>query len=687
MQPRIIKTILRKELLDTLRDKRALVMMVGVPILLYPLLMIVGFQVAMLQHTRLDEATSHVGVVGMNREVFAGWIADMPKIDVVELANDPEAALGAGEVDALVVETGDQKLRLDEGKTAALEVHYDATEFSSQEAAARLAVGLDQLNKKLQTERLAAIGVALEYVTPLEVTQEDMATPVNSTGTILGLLLPMFMVIMLALGAFYPAVDLTAGEKERGTFETLLASPVSKLEVVVGKFAAVFFLSMLTGMLNLASMGLTFALLLTQLRGMLEEGMAFQIEVPFLAFPAMLLVMIPLALFVSAAIMSVAVLARSFKEAQHYLTPVFLAITLPVFVAAFPGIKLAGMLHLFPIANVVLLFKDLLTGQGSALGFVLVFGSTAIYASLALYLAVWLFQREDVILAEEGGLPLSASRADFRPRNALTPGAAVFYFCFVLLVMFYGGNILQAWNLLWGLLAMQWLLLLVPALVTLWYVRARYRTALFLRGLSLTQLVAVLITGVCWVLLIIQVSVWQNRVLPMPGPVAEAFQEILVTLKNQPLPVILFVLALSPAICEEVVFRGVILSGLRTRLGAMACVLIVGVMFGIIHFSVYRFVPTALTGMLLTWLVLRTGSLLAGMVVHLLNNSLSLLIEAQAVPYLRDWVDAHAVATQGVPWYAVAAALAGLAGGLMLLDRATPRERLRPIPVEVNSSQ
>jgi sodium transport system permease protein len=672
MQPRIINTILRKELLDTLRDKRALVMMVGVPILLYPILMIVGFQVAMLQHTRLDEAISRVAVVGQNSETITTWLADIPKVKVVNVAAEPEESLRRGEVDALVVEEGDQKALLDGGGTATIEVHYDATEFSSQEAAARVMLGLETVEERLQEMRLAAVGIAPEYVNPLEVKQQDMATPVKSTGTILGLLLPMFMVIMLALGAFYPAVDLTAGEKERGTFETLLASPVSKLEIVCGKFAAVFLLSMLTGMLNLASMGLTFALLLTQLRGMLDEEMAFQIELPVMAFPAMLLVMVPLALFISAAIMSVAVMARSFKEAQHYLTPVFLAITLPVFVAAFPGIKLAGGLHFFPIANVVLLFKELLTGQATALNFLLVFGSTVVFAAAALYLAVWLFQREEVILAEEGGLMLSLNRADFRPRDSLTPGAAILFFFVVLLVMFYGGSVLQAWNILLGLLATQWLLLLAPALLLLWYVRARFRTALYLWPLSVLQVCAVLLIGVCWVVLIIQASIWQNELLPMPEPVVEAFRQILSVAGDQPLIIVLFIIALSPAVCEEIVFRGVILSGLRSRMGIVACVLIVGIMFGIIHFSVYRFVPTALTGMLLTWLVLRTGSILAGMLVHLLNNGLSILLEAEAIPFLSPRLDLAAIEAEGIPWVILLAALGGFLAGLVWLHRATP---------------
>jgi sodium transport system permease protein len=134
----------------------------------------------------------------------------------------------------------------------------------------------------------------------------------------------------------------------------------------------------------------------------------------------------------------------------------------------------------------------------------------------------------------------------------------VLFFFFVLLVMFYGGSVLQACNILIGLLATQWVLLFVPALIVLWYVRARFRTALFLRLMSLPQALAVLLIAFSWVVLIIQASIWQNRVLPVPESVVEAFREILSVAGEQPLFIVLFIIALSPAICEELVFRGVI---------------------------------------------------------------------------------------------------------------------------------
>ncbi len=177
------------------------------------------------------------------------------------------------------------------------------------------------------------------------------------------MILPLIMVLMIAVGAFYPAVDLTAGEKERGTFETLLSTPTSKIEIVAGKFLTVFALAMTTGILNLASMAATFILLASQIQPLLGGQINFEVHLPFQAFFIILFVMVPLAFFISAVMMSVAVMTRSFKEAQNYVTPVFMAIMLPGVFAGMPGAELTAANQFIPIYNVVLLFKDLMTGE------------------------------------------------------------------------------------------------------------------------------------------------------------------------------------------------------------------------------------------------------------------------------------------------------------------------------------
>ena len=676
MKWRTVRTILGKELRDTLRDKRTLIMMIGVPVLLYPAMLLVGLQSALLQHARLEATVSRVAIQAEDGGLIASWLDEMPKVDLLEPEN-PDQALSERELDAIVVAKGNVPELLAGDCTVPIEIRFDGTEFASRDAAGRLANELENVSERLQIERLDRAGLADDFVLPLDVKREDVAPPAKTTGTVLGLILPVIMIVMIALGAFYPAVDLTAGEKERGTFETLLATPTSKLEIVTGKFLTVFLLAMATGFLNLASMGVTLAFAFSQFAATIGGQLPIEIEVPVAAFFIILLAIIPLGFVLSALMMSIAVFARSFKEAQNYITPFFMIITLPAVVAGFPGSELGPINQFIPIANVVLLFRELLTGKA---GFEAVFAvllSTTVFALLSLLFAAWLFQREEVVLSEERGIPLSFRRADFVPRRALTPGAALGLFAGVLVIIFYAGSLAQQRDFIKGLLFTEWGLILLPVLLLLCYARTDWRYALNLRTLSPAGLTGAILLAPSALILILQVSSWHNAVLPMPQQYEEAFRELFSGGDTTGgLVLLLFTAAFSPAICEEALFRGALLTGLRTRLGLWASVLTVGLLFGLFHLSVYRIVATGLLGALLTYAVLRTGSISAGVLMHFLVNTLAILLATDKVPTaVTSLLQLETVAQTGVPKPLLAAASLVFLLGIALVEAAHWKRR------------
>ena len=173
--------------------------------------------------------------------------------------------LEAGELDAVVMAPEGFAATLASGGTAEVKIAYDAAEVLSREASDRIESALIKARDALVQERIEAEGLVETFAKPLILKWENVAQPGKATGSILGMILPLLMVVMLGVGAFYPAIDLTAGEKERGTFETLLSTPTSKTEIVFGKFFAVFALSMLAGLLNLASMMATLGFQLSQI--------------------------------------------------------------------------------------------------------------------------------------------------------------------------------------------------------------------------------------------------------------------------------------------------------------------------------------------------------------------------------------------------------------------------------------
>ena len=225
-----------------------------------------------------------------------------------------------------------------------------------------------------------------------------MAPPEKVSGTLLGGLIPYFVIVLCLIGAMYPAMDLTAGEKERGTMETILCSPVSRVHLVLGKFLMVLTASLFSALLSMISMGATFH----AARGLLQPleqlgGPALPLQFSWRAMAAVFLMVVPLAVLFSAALLAIALFAKSYKEAQSYLSPLTIFVVLPAIISVLPGVELNTGLSLIPVLNTSLVSKEIIAGAYHWDYIVLIFASSCAYASAALAVAIWLFQREEVL--------------------------------------------------------------------------------------------------------------------------------------------------------------------------------------------------------------------------------------------------------------------------------------------------
>jgi sodium transport system permease protein len=196
----------------------------------------------------------------------------------------------------------------------------------------------------------------------------------------------------------YPAMDLTVGEKERGTIETILCSPISRTSLVLGKFLMVLTASLSTAALAIASMGLTLAAAGKMVGGVSQiRTMGFQFHVTPAAVIWVFIMVVPLAVLFSAALLAISLFAKSFKEAQSYLSPLTIVVFAPAIVAILPGVELNAALSLVPILNTSLVCKEIVSGTYHWGFIALIFASSCIYAAVALWVAIRLFQREDVL--------------------------------------------------------------------------------------------------------------------------------------------------------------------------------------------------------------------------------------------------------------------------------------------------
>ncbi len=550
-------------------------------------------------------------------------------LQIQSLESADRTVLEDRQVDLILLVPPDFTSQLAEGQRPSLEIRYRDNDERSRTAAKRLNAVLARWKQRLREVRMLRQGLPLHYDDPFEL-KDPERKPVDDLAAqglvdLLVRIFPFLLVMWSLAGALYPAVDLCAGEKERGTMETLLISPASREEIVLGKFLTIWVFSAATALLNLASMGMT----ASQFTGQLRPGI-----LPATAILWCVVLALPLSAFFSALCLSVGAYARSSKEGQYYLMPLFL-VTMPlIFLTLAPGVELNPFYSLVPVTGVALLMQRLMTSsleQVPWLYFVPVLVPIVLYSWLALRWAIEQFKREEVLFREAERLDIGLwLRRLFREKEALpTTGEAVFCFALILALRW----------VFFGLGGGQTPLLVSTGVAYLAFVAA---PPLFMALLLTTQPRQGL--ALCWPALPALLTAGLLAALLLP-PLAELTQYILdrfpvlkeLLRERQPLVEelrsltedqgstwwhYLLILALLPAVCEELAFRGFILMGLRRRFPAWTAILLSSLLFALYHMNVFQLLPAFVLGAVLALLTLQSGSLLPAMVFHLLHNAL-----------------------------------------------------------------
>jgi sodium transport system permease protein len=385
---RPLTIVYRKELRDLLRDWRTIMSMVIVPVVVVPVLIL--------------------GVV----KISAVTMKEMPKVMLLGAEGSPETAaalLGLRKFDFVPASSDYTNLISDKKIRAAVEIpkDFDAAVEGERKSTVRIytyegepksMLAVQQLEEFFRHRREVLVRRRLlertlpeTLVTPYDIQRTNVASPRQVGGLVIGMILPYVMIVMCLAGAIYPAVDLTAGEKERGTLETLLCSPVARTHLVLGKVLVVLTVSLATAALSISSNGTALLFLKSSVPARLP------LALDPLALAGVCAMMIPLAVFLSALAVAVGLFARSSKEANTYLQPMLLLAIVPALIAMLPGVEFNYRLGLIPILNISLLCKELLTGACHWGHVLVVFGSMTMYAALSVAAAVALFKRESVL--------------------------------------------------------------------------------------------------------------------------------------------------------------------------------------------------------------------------------------------------------------------------------------------------
>ncbi|HCO22157.1 MAG: CPBP family intramembrane metalloprotease domain-containing protein [Gimesia sp.] len=504
----------------------------------------------------------------------------------------------------------------------------------------RVQEAMQAWEKAILRARLNRANLPVSLPTPINPEVIDLAQDDQLAANLWSKLFPALLIIMAATGAFYPAIDLGAGEKERGTMETLLISPAKRTEIVLGKFLTVLVFSVSTALLNLASMGFTGKHMVN------VAGTGALSKIGDLSFPSfsalfwIVVLLIPLSGLFSALCLSLATFARSSKEGQYYLTPLLMVtIGLTVFCLS-PAVEINPFYSLMPVVGVALLLKAMLLSTVNA-GILYVYAIPVLvtsigYSLLALWWAIDQFQREDVLFREaerfEVGLWLKHL---MRTKDAL-PSFAEAGFCFVIIMLlqFAVMNTMRdaiqmatsaerPTRMMQLLMIQQLAIIATPALMMgimlTTSMRKTFRLYLPRFGFWIVAIVLAFALHPLSQELVSSLR-WFFPALPK-GTVA-VLQDM--SDPNQAIWLILLAFALAPAVCEELAFRGFILSGFGRRGRAWLAIILSSVTFGAMHMIPQQVFNATLVGLALGLIAVHSRSLFPGIVFHFIYNSLSI---------------------------------------------------------------
>lgn len=646
-----------------LRDRRTLVAAVLLPLLVMPLMLFAVGWVHQQRATHLETTIYRFGIRGSQADAARILIASAlgpsraDRDDASrpaarfeeqspESTEDALAALDSGKLHFILEALTAEEFRASEqaedaapGSTAELQDPGEVTEEVPHGMAPerpvlgapviRLvfradreesAAGMSRMSQLLRQERLTARETLLEArgfpLRPTEVApvrEVNVATEGQVAGLTLGRLLTLFLLMFLLPSAAVVATDSLAGEKERGTLETLLTTAAGRVEIIAAKHLAILAVMLGITLIQAANLlvyvGFALIPLPAGLAAAVTPGVALLLAVLYL----------PVAALVAGVLLVTSGYARSYKEAQLYFLPVFLLGMVPAVAPFLPGLPFRSLIALVPVANIAVAVREILT---DSFDWPMIILSWLVTAGAALGVLKWgvsFLAVERLVTTTDHDFADAADGVGRFERHVVR-WFAVLWAGLIILSGYYPPTTDLRVQVILNILV----LFLGASLFLLWRYRLNPRETLALRLPRPMIWVAVLLGVPGGILTGVGLFRLADRFIPIPPELIEAFRHALLP-ETIPLWQLLVFLAVIPGIVEEITFRGILLHGLHRRLRPVALVLVVGAIFGLFHGSLFRILPTAFLGVLFATITLLTGSIYPAMLWHVLHNGSSVL--------------------------------------------------------------
>lgn len=598
---------LLKEFKDVFRDWIYWTMLLIAPVTLFPAIVGVVFQM-----------TKDVGEASAQRTLRIGVVGDAPKLVAALRKNErvevqriegmsPEAAIGKNKVDlVLVIPAQFALLAQTPGrKPPAIELCFDSRKDMAFSNSQRLNTLLSNYREELKKERLEQLQLDKLWWNKFQFRYSERN---HDLPTYIGKFIPYILVGITLISAYYTSLGVVTGEREKKTLSTLLTAGVDRAEIMLCKLIVVMFLALLSLGANLLSVVLTMIIL--------GSGHLLA-AIPVVSIALIAVLLIPLVATVCAISMIVVAYARNYQQGGFFFTPFLIAMCFFMGVTALPNISIESILAFVPLVNVSLCIQDIVRGNYNWVWIVVSWLSSAISAVAAVRFTARLLEREDILFG--------IKESPLQRRLQGSPRAIGFLLAVVTLLMVYVGMPAYLLEPLYGgFIGTQIVVIAIPAFAFVRLLRLDWSSTFALRLPGLRFVLATLCLVPVEIYFVNLVGSILANLFPGGETYMQTLEKVLIA-KDRPLWLVVIAVGLVPALCEEFLFRGAVLGALNenSRLSTIRKCSIVGVAFGFIHLSILRFFPTALMGILLTWLRLRSGSIIPSILLHFLNNSIA----------------------------------------------------------------
>ena len=397
-----IRLLYARELRSALRERSIVVNGILLPIFLYPLILWLIYTGIMFVGGQTQGFASRMMLKGLPQEHQA-LQKEFERDSRIELksSQDPVAEIRGGTLDLLAEFLPPAAGAASLGGNFRVQVTYDNSKDRSGIARDRFEELLSRYRDQYLERQAGGFGISPAQLQQFWIESQNVASSRQMGQFILGLMLPLFLIIMVAVGCMYPAIDSTAGEREKSTWETSMTIATPRANIVVAKYLYVTTMASLAGILNLTAMLLSMKAVLAPIMGGRAEDLTFRI--PLASIPLILLVTMLLAAFVAAGMMIFASFARTFREGQAMVSPFYIAIFMPVLFLQAPGLQFTTGLALIPIINVAMVFREAIAGtfHWHLIGITLAVEMLCI--TVALWLAMTILRYEDFLIGSYGG--------------------------------------------------------------------------------------------------------------------------------------------------------------------------------------------------------------------------------------------------------------------------------------------